>query len=97
VLQPFIQVDTALSRKYEGTGLGLTLTRSLVELHDGALQIESELDKGTTVRVVFGKDRVLAIPIGSKPAITEASAPCVPALPARRTASGGSSSGGAAV
>jgi hypothetical protein len=74
-----------------------TLTRSLVELHDGALLIESEPDKGTTVRVVFGKDRVLAIPIGSKPAISEASAPCVPALPARRAASGGSSSSGAAV
>ncbi len=50
-LTPFGQVDNRLERKYEGTGLGLPLARSLVELHDGTLRIESEPGKGTRVRV----------------------------------------------
>jgi len=48
-LKPFRQVDSTLSRRYEGTGLGLPLTKHLVELHGGALGIESRLNEGTTV------------------------------------------------
>ncbi len=59
VFQPFTQVDAALSRKYEGTGLGLTLTKSLVELHGGSLKLESALGRGTTARVNFGKGSVI--------------------------------------
>ena len=40
-----------LSRSHEGTGLGLPLTKSLVELHDGTLELESELGAGTTATV----------------------------------------------
>jgi signal transduction histidine kinase/HAMP domain-containing protein len=50
-LEPFRQVDSTLSRKYEGTGLGLPLTKMLVELHNGSLEIESEPDRGTRVTV----------------------------------------------
>ena len=50
-LKPFGQVDGTLSRKYEGTGLGLPLTRAMVELHGGAVTIESQLDRGTRVTV----------------------------------------------
>ena len=50
-LAPFGQVDSALSRRFEGTGLGLPLTASMVDLHGGTLTIESELDKGTKVTV----------------------------------------------
>jgi len=57
-LQPFGQVDNGLDRKYEGTGLGLPLTKTLVELHGGAFTIESEPGKGTTVRAVFPQARV---------------------------------------
>ena len=51
IFQPFIQVDGRLNRKYEGVGLGLPLTRRLVEMHGGTLKIESELGRGTTVTV----------------------------------------------
>jgi len=59
ILKPFIQVDSSLARKYEGTGLGLPLTKSLVELHGGVLEIESEIGKGTTARIVFPPERAI--------------------------------------
>ncbi|MGQ0664963.1 MAG: ATP-binding protein [Pseudomonadota bacterium] len=58
-LQPFRQVDNSLSRKYEGTGLGLPLAKSLVELHDGRLEIASVPGAGTTVSAVFPPGRVI--------------------------------------
>ncbi len=66
ILRPFIQVDSSLARKYEGTGLGLPLTKSLVELHDGVLEIDSSLDQGTTARVVFPPERVVDRPIAAE-------------------------------
>jgi PAS domain S-box-containing protein len=42
IFQPFVQVDSSTSRKYQGTGLGLSLTRSLVQLHGGRIWAESE-------------------------------------------------------
>ncbi len=50
-LAPFGQVDSELSRKYEGTGLGLPLTKKFVELLGGEFKLESELNKGTTITV----------------------------------------------
>jgi two-component system cell cycle sensor histidine kinase PleC len=49
--QRFEQVDNPMTRRKEGTGLGLALCRSLSELHDGAIDIASEVGKGTTVTV----------------------------------------------
>jgi signal transduction histidine kinase len=50
-LAPFGQIDSNLSRRYEGTGLGLPLTKALVELHGGMLTIASVPGEGTTVTV----------------------------------------------
>jgi signal transduction histidine kinase len=59
-LEPFAQVDNALSRRFEGTGLGLPLSRKLVELHGGTLTIASEIAKGTSVVVHLPPNRTLA-------------------------------------
>jgi signal transduction histidine kinase len=61
-LASFSQVDSALTRKYEGTGLGLPLTKKLIEMHGGTLAIESKVNVGTSVTLVFPKERVLALP-----------------------------------
>jgi len=54
LFQPFQQVDVSLSRKYEGTGLGLALCKSLVEMHGGAIWLEaSEPGKGSTFSFVL--------------------------------------------
>jgi signal transduction histidine kinase len=58
VMAPFGQVDTGLNRKFEGTGLGLPLTKAFVEMHGGTLALESELGKGTTVTVTLPAKRV---------------------------------------
>ncbi|HEV2673157.1 MAG TPA: ATP-binding protein [Aliidongia sp.] len=58
-LQPFRQVDNALSRRYEGTGLGLPLAQRLIELHGGALTIDSAPGRGTVVTVLLPPERVL--------------------------------------
>ncbi|PKQ06166.1 MAG: hypothetical protein CVT72_07385, partial [Alphaproteobacteria bacterium HGW-Alphaproteobacteria-11] len=58
-LERFGQIDSDLARKYEGTGLGLPLSKCLMEHHGGTLQIESEPGHGTTVSVGFPKERIL--------------------------------------
>jgi signal transduction histidine kinase len=52
-LEPFGQISNTLTRAHEGTGLGLPLSKSLVELHGGRFSIVSTLDAGTTVTIIF--------------------------------------------
>ena len=58
-LTQFGQVDSKLARKFEGTGLGLPLTRGLIELHGGVFELQSEKGVGTTAIVRFPPERVI--------------------------------------
>jgi PAS domain S-box-containing protein len=58
-MAPFGQVDSTLARRHQGTGLGLPLTKALIELHDGRFEIESVPGAGTTTRLVFPAVRVI--------------------------------------
>lgn len=59
VLEPFVQVDSALHRKFDGAGLGLPLSRGLARLHGGDLRLESELGKGTKAIFALPPSRLL--------------------------------------
>ena len=58
-LETFGQIDSSLSRRYEGTGLGLSLAKQLTEAHDGELKITSELGVGTRVQIILPPERLV--------------------------------------
>ncbi len=62
-LSEFGQVDGSLTRTHQGTGLGLSLARKLVEFHGGRLELESTPTVGTTARLVFPANRTLRRPV----------------------------------
>lgn len=62
VLRPFGRRNPELADKVHGFGLGLTIADALMRQHNGVLAIESEVDKGTKVKVVFPAERVLRRP-----------------------------------
>lgn len=53
IFERFRQVDNVLSRRVEGSGIGLSLVKSLVEMHNGKIQVESELGKGSTFSFIL--------------------------------------------
>ncbi|MCH7864311.1 MAG: PAS domain-containing protein [Proteobacteria bacterium] len=59
VLEPFGQIGDVYSRAHEGTGLGLPLAKSLVEIHGGTLELASTFGEGTTVTVRFPPERTM--------------------------------------
>ncbi len=58
-MQPFRQIDSRLARKYAGTGLGLPLVKSLVEMHQGEFRLHSMPGEGTTATLVLPAERLL--------------------------------------
>ncbi len=63
VLEPFGQARNPLTRRRQGTGLGLTITRALVELHDGDMTLTSSSGQGTAVELRFPRDRTVLAPV----------------------------------
>ena len=61
VLEAFHQIDSKISRKHQGTGLGLALVKNLTELHGGTLTIDSEVDQGTAMTISFPAERTRRI------------------------------------
>ena len=59
VLLPFVQLNSTANKQYAGTGLGLPIVKSLVELHGGMLTLESSPDTGTTASIHLPAARVL--------------------------------------
>ncbi len=59
-MEPFGQIDSRLARTHAGTGLGLPLSKQLMELHGGSLVIDSEPGRGTIVILTFPAERLLA-------------------------------------
>jgi PAS domain S-box-containing protein len=51
LFQPFIQIDSSLSRNYSGTGLGLALVRKIIEMHNGRVAVKSQVGKGSCFTV----------------------------------------------
>ncbi len=60
VLEPFVQIDSALGRQHNGTGLGLPAVKAIMELHGGTLTLKSVLGRGTVVTVTFPPERAIA-------------------------------------
>lgn len=58
-LRPFRQLEASHGRKYEGVGLGLSLIKAMLDLHDGSLHVDSELGAGTTVTARFPPRRTI--------------------------------------
>ena len=58
VLEPFTQLDDGLNRINDGLGIGLPLTKSLMEAHGGRLELESKPGKGTLAKLIFPPEAV---------------------------------------
>jgi len=56
LFKPFVQLDSRLSRRYEGTGLGLTLVYRMVEMHQGGVRLESEVGRGSRFTVSLPRE-----------------------------------------
>jgi signal transduction histidine kinase len=65
-LEPFRQLDGSLARRFEGAGLGLSISKALAELHGGALAVKSAVGEGTIVTITLPPSRVVARPDAAK-------------------------------
>jgi CheY-like chemotaxis protein len=75
LFQPFVQVESSYTRRYDGTGLGLSLVNRIVELHGGSVDVESEVGKGSRFTVTLPWKEV-----GEQGKVLSPSPPC-PLIP----------------
>lgn len=59
IFERFVQEDKSLTRKQEGSGLGLALVKSLVEMHDGSIRVKSELGKGSEFTITLPAKKIV--------------------------------------
>lgn len=59
-LEPFIQIESAMTGKHHGTGLGLSIVKQLIEMHDGTFELTSEEGAGTSASFSFPAARLIA-------------------------------------
>jgi PAS domain S-box-containing protein len=67
LFKPFVQIDSRLSRRYDGTGLGLALAKSMAELHGGTIEVDSTLGEGSRFHVSLPWDPELQSATGIAP------------------------------
>ncbi|PZU91582.1 MAG: hypothetical protein DCE90_19530 [Pseudanabaena sp.] len=80
LFQPFVQVESALNRSYNGTGLGLALVKRLVELHGGEVRLTSELGVGSCFTIAIPVSPFCEISLEPEPAVQSSSEEIAPAI-----------------
>ncbi|MGB3491374.1 MAG: PAS domain S-box protein [Elainellaceae cyanobacterium] len=66
LFQPFIQLDSGLARRYEGTGLGLSLVKKIVELHGGSVGLDSVVGQGSRFTVLLPRRQQTTLDVEEK-------------------------------
>jgi signal transduction histidine kinase len=74
VMSPFGQAENVMTRSQDGTGLGLPLVKSFIELHGGALELRSALGEGTKVTLLFPAERTRVRPVAEIVLVEEVAA-----------------------
>ena len=67
IFEPFTQLDNTLSRRFEGAGLGLYVSRALIEGHGGRLRLHSRIGQGTTAELRLPGNRLIWQDEGPRP------------------------------
>jgi signal transduction histidine kinase/CheY-like chemotaxis protein len=70
IFEPFQQLDTSIQRKYGGSGLGLSISKQFIEMHDGKMWLESQKDVGTTFFFSLPQETLVVFPPGNEVAVS---------------------------